>query len=158
MVNDMPQNRGKQFEGVIKKACERVEGVSIDRIHDQTNGYKNSSNICDFIAYKYPYEYYLECKSIHGHTFPLRNVTDNQRKGLLAKSQIHGVIAGVIIWFIDHDKTFFVPIQHIQDELDFGHTGLHIYNLDKQIWKKIEGTKKRIFFDYDMQSFFDGGW
>ena len=43
----MSFNRGKQFEKVIKEAFERVPGVSIDRLHDQTTGYVGSSNICD---------------------------------------------------------------------------------------------------------------
>ena len=43
----MAENRGKQFEGVIKEAFEKVPGVSIDRLHDQTNGFVGSSNICD---------------------------------------------------------------------------------------------------------------
>ena len=63
----MVENRGKQFENVIKTAFEKVDGVSIDRLHDQTTGFKGSSNICDFIVYKEPYEYYIECKSVHGN-------------------------------------------------------------------------------------------
>ena len=51
----MAQNRGKQFEDVIKQSFEKLEDVSIDRLHDQTTGYVGSSNICDFIVYRYPY-------------------------------------------------------------------------------------------------------
>lgn len=40
-------NRGKDFEKIIKEAFERVKGVSIDRLHDQMNGYACSYNICD---------------------------------------------------------------------------------------------------------------
>lgn len=43
----MSPNRGKQFENVIREAFERVPNVSIDRLHDQTNGFKGSQNICD---------------------------------------------------------------------------------------------------------------
>lgn len=43
----MAENRGKQFENVIREAFEKVPGVSIDRLHDQTNGFKGSQNICD---------------------------------------------------------------------------------------------------------------
>ena len=154
----MAQNRGKKFENIIQDACMKVKGVSVDRIHDQTNGFKNSSNICDFIMYKYPHQYYIECKTIHGNTFPLSNVSKKQREGMLEKSKIPGVIAGIILWFVDHDKTFFIPIQHIQDEMDLGFKSLNVRKLDKQIWKKIEGTKRRIFFDYDMDAFFNGGW
>ena len=46
----MATNRGKQFEEVIKEAFESIPDVSIDRLHDQTTGYRGSSNICDFIV------------------------------------------------------------------------------------------------------------
>lgn len=150
----MNQNRGKQFEEVIKKSFEKIPNVSVDRLHDQTTGYLGSKNICDFIVYKKPYEYYIECKSIHGNTFPLSNITDNQFNGLLEKSKIKGVSAGVIVWWVDKDVTRFIPIQMIdvlRNELgaksirfDFLHPDV-IY---------IHGKKKRVFFDYDMDSFF----
>ena len=47
----MAENRGKQFEEQIKKSFEKVKGVSVDRLHDQTTGYLGSTNICDFIVY-----------------------------------------------------------------------------------------------------------
>lgn len=43
----MAVNRGKQFEDVVREALEKVPGVSIDRLHDQTTGWKGSTNICD---------------------------------------------------------------------------------------------------------------
>ena len=110
----MSENRGKQFERVIREAFEKVPGVSIDRLHDQTNGFKGSQNICDFIVYKEPYEYYFECKSVHGRTLSIHsiphtgkdgkvcgfygNITDKQWGGLLEKSKIPGVFAGIICW------------------------------------------------------------
>lgn len=43
----MAYNRGKKFEDAIRESFEKVPGVSIDRIHDQTTGWKGSTNICD---------------------------------------------------------------------------------------------------------------
>lgn len=159
----MSVNRGKQFEDVIKKAFEKVEGVSIDRLHDQTTRYKGSTNICDFIVYKKPYQYYIECKSVHGNTLPFSNITDNQWNGMLEKSMIQGVKAGVICWWIDRDVTTYLPIQAlkiIRDEIgdksvswsatlvvsDKGHK-INLIELD--------GKKKKVFFDYDMNKFFE---
>ena len=68
------QNRGKDFENVIKKAFKRFSDVSIDRLHDQTTGYAGSSNICDFIVYKRPNQYYIECKSTGGKSLPLTRI------------------------------------------------------------------------------------
>ena len=145
-------NRGKQFEKVIQIAFERVPGVSIDRLHDQTTGYKGSQNIADFIVYKKPYELYLECKSVHGNTLPFSNITDTQWNGLFEKSKIEGVFAGIICWFIDKDITLFIPIEVLQickyrgwKSIRYDVNGYHTSI------KEIKGKKKRIFFDYDMQ-------
>lgn len=152
----MAVNRGKQFEDVIKSAFEQVEDVSIDRLHDQTTGYYGSKNICDFIVYKYPYQYYIECKSVHGNTLPLSNITDNQYNGMLEKSKIDGVHAGVMCWWVDKDVTKFIPIQSLQVIRDAGFKSIR-YDSDMvqgERLYKIDGMKKRVFFDYDMKEFF----
>jgi len=151
----VPVNRGKQFESVIKEAFEKVDGVSIDRLHDQTNGFAGSKNICDFIVYKKPYEYYIECKSVHGNTLPFSNITDRQWQGLLEKSQIEGVFAGIICWWIDLDETWFIPIWVIEDAKREGAKSVNLKHPHmKGYWTSIEGKKKRVFFEYDMKSFF----
>ena len=124
---------------------------------DQTTGFKGSQNICDFIVYREPYEYYFECKSVHGNTLPFSNITETQWNGLLEKSQIEGVFAGIICWWIDKDKTMFLPIQ-ILDDLkraneykSYRFDWFHWNGLQKTI--EIKGKKKRVFFDYDMEEF-----
>lgn len=156
----MTQNRGKQFEDVIRQAFEKIPDISIDRLHDQTNGFKGSQNICDFIVYREPYEYYFECKSVHGASLPFSNITDTQWNGLLEKSKIEGVFAGVICWWVDKDKTMFLPIQILND-LKYNHDyksyrfdWFHWNGLQKTI--EIKGKKKRVFFDYDMEEFLNG--
>ena len=155
----MVNNVGKKFENVIKEAFEKVEGVSIDRLHDQTTGFKGSQNIADFIVYKEPYEYYIECKSVHGNTLPLRNITETQWKGLFEKSKIEGVFAGVICWWIDKDVTRFIPIQLLQYMKECDKVKSYRYEFGGYEPKQynaieIKGKKKRVFFDYDMLDFF----
>ena len=152
----MSVNRGKKFESVIRSAFEKEYGVSVDRIHDQTNGFKNSTNICDFIVYKKPYEYYIECKSVHGNTLPFSNITEKQWKGLLEKSQIQGVIAGIVCWWVDLDETWFIPIWVIEDARStIGAKSINLKRPHMQgYWIPIKGKKKRVFFEYDMNSFF----
>ena len=133
----MPINRGKDFERRIKEAFEKVPEVSIDRIHDQTTKFKGSTNICDFIVYKKPYEYYIECKSVHGNTLPFSNITETQWKG------------------IDLDETWFIPIWVLEDaktvmnakSINLKHPYMIAY------WTRVMGKKKRVFFDYDMSNF-----
>ena len=73
------------------------------------SGFKHMSNISDLIFYKFPFICYGEIKSHKGNTFPLSNLTQYEK--LLAKKGIKGVRAGVILWFIDHDKVLWVPIE-----------------------------------------------
>lgn len=152
----MAENRGKKFETVIRESFEKVPNVSIDRLHDQTNGFRGSQNICDFIVYKEPYEYYFECKSVHGNILPFSNITETQWNGLLEKSQIEGVFAGVICWWIDKDVTKFIPIQALQICKYRGWKSIR-YDVNgyKGSIKEIKGKKKRVFFDYDMEEFFN---
>lgn len=159
----MAQNRGKQFESVIKEAFEKVDGVSIDRLHDQTTGFKGSQNICDFVVYKQPYEYYFECKSVHGNTLSIHgndpkhkygNITNTQWEGLFEKSKILGVFAGIICWWIDKDITLFLPIQILNQLRSVDNKSVR-YDIGEYIGNIIEikGKKKRVFFDYDMNQF-----
>lgn len=162
----MAVNRGKQFEDVIRESFEKVPGVSIDRLHDQTTHYKGSTNICDFIVYREPYEYYFECKSVHGNTLsiygndPKRkygSISNAQWEGLLEKSQIDGVTAGVICWWIDKDKTVFIPIQTLKLMKTVGIKSVRYDAIDDcdgdTDMIEIKGKKKRVFFEYDMENF-----
>lgn len=160
----MAVNRGKAFENIIKEAFQKIPGVSVDRIHDQMNGYAGSANISDFIIYKKPYEYYIECKTTHGNTFPFTNISDNQWRGLLEKSKIEGVKAGVIVWWCDKDVTKYIPIELLQVMRDAWNMKSVRYDyepFDKDTiiipyfdFITIQGKKKRIFWDYDMTTFF----
>jgi hypothetical protein len=151
-------NRGKDFEDEIKKSFEKVENCSVDRLHDQMSGYAGSSNICDFIIFRKPYQYYIECKACYGNTWNFHNLTKNQREGMLAKSPIDGVIAGVILWFIDHDKTVFIPIEAIDYHIARGDKSVNVKTMHREYGMNcidISGKKRRIFFDYDMKEFMD---
>lgn len=144
-------NRGKQFEEVVKDCFLAVPGVSIDRLHDQMTGFKGSTNVCDFIVYKEPNEFYFECKAVHGNTLPFSNITKNQWDGMLAKSKIPGVYAGVICWWVDRDVTLFVPIQKLQEYKESGFKSIRFDIFDNVGVYQVFGNKKRVFFDYDMQ-------
>ena len=161
----MKVNRGKEFEAQVEKAFQVIPDVSIDRIHDQTSGYKGSSNICDYIVYKWPNQYYIECKSCYGNTLSIHSnnpkhkygdITNKQWEGLLEKSTIKGVIAGYFVWFIDHDTTVFVSANGMNSVKLRGEKSLHINklkSLSESDWSMIPGKKKRVFFEYDMTEF-----
>lgn len=163
----MAKNRGKKFEDVVRASFEKVPGVSVVRLHDQTTGYQASSNHCDFIVYKKPYEYHIECKSVHGNTLSIHsnpkpdkkgvlhgfygNITDTQWEGLLEKSVIPGVVAGVMCWWVDKDVTLFIPIEELAYIRCRNKSFRYDWNTQYTI--NITGQKKRVFFDYDMEEF-----
>lgn len=166
----MSVNRGKAFESHIKKAFEKLSDVSIDRLFDPMVGYAGINNICDFIVYSYPYQYYIECKTVHGNTLSIHsvpkpdkngvlhgfygNITDTQWEGLAEKATIYGVVAGVICWWVDKDVTLFLDIRALECLRKSGYKSVR-YDNDK--WTNLifplTGTKQRVFFDYDMRNF-----
>lgn len=153
----MTVNRGKDFEKVIKESFEAVPNTSVDRLHDQMNGFAGSNNVCDFIVYHKPLIYYIECKSVHGNILPFSNITKNQWNGLLEKSKIDGVVAGIMCWWIDQDVTKFIPIKMLQLMKEAGAKSIRYDTIASNGYDAIDidGTKKRVFFEYDMQKFFN---
>lgn len=148
-------NRGKQFEQQIREAFEKVPGCSVDRLPDQMSGFAGSSNICDLIVYRYPNMFYLECKSCYGNTLNFSNISDKQWDGLLKKSEIPGCVAGVLVWFIDHDKTIFVSVRDLQFHKDRDFKSINVKHLEDDNWYflELEGKKKRVLFEYDAAKF-----
>lgn len=155
----MTVNRGKDFEEVVRDGFKSVSNTSVIRLPDPMAGYAGVKNICDFIVYNYPYQYLIECKSVHGNTLPFSNITDNQWKGMLEMSAHKGVVAGVMCWFNDHDKTVFIPIQCLEVYKQSGYKSINVKDLDSPPFVtdiiEVPGKKKRIMFDYDMAKFFD---
>lgn len=159
----MATNRGKQFEEVVKESFLKVPHTSVVRLPDPTNGYLGIRNISDFIVYNYPNQYFIECKSVHGNLLPFSNITENQWNGMLEMSNIKGIIAGVICWWVDKDITAFLPIQFLKEAKENHFVSLPSDYADKwildsysQVPLEIKGKKKRVFFDYDMEGFFNG--
>lgn len=151
----MGVNRGKQFEEQIKAGFITVPDLVIERLPDPQNGYAGVRNICDFFVYSFPFLMFLECKSCYGNRLPFSNITENQWNGLLEKSKYTGVIAGYMVWYIDHDMTVFIPAKALKILKDGGCKSIG-YNdeiISSDYCILVPGKKKRILFDYDMESF-----
>ena len=58
------------------------------------SGYLGSSNISDFICYKQPDLFLIECKERKGNTFP---IDFRQYDGLTQYADVEGVHAGVML-------------------------------------------------------------
>jgi len=159
----MSVNRGKQFEDIIQKAMEEVKDTVVVRLHDQTTGFAGSKNPCDYVVFHSPLFYAIECKSVHGNTLPFSNITDFQWQSLLEMSNYTNVVAGIICWWIDKDVTRFIPIQTLQELKSLGYKSVRYdagipdylnYTDSEYCMVEIDGKKKRVFFDYNMEQFF----
>lgn len=117
------------------------------------SGFKHMSNISDLIFYKFPFICYGEIKSHKGNTFPLSNLTQYEK--LLAKKGIKGVRAGVILWFIDHDKVLWVPIETFEKLRKEDKKSVNV-KMDYEEYNIIEipSQKRRVFLDSDYSILF----
>ena len=149
----MAVNRGKEFESRFKESLllEPLK-ISVDRFPDPAMGYAGIKNICDFVVYKHPTLYYFECKACHGTTLNFNTgISANQWEGLAEKSKIYGVIAGVVVWFVDYDITTFVRIQDLLQHKEDGKKSLNIKDIEQHNIRntKVPGKKLIKFFKYE---------
>lgn len=153
----MSTNKGKKFEGEIKEALIKA-GFSVTRLYDAMGGFYGVANHCDFIAYKFPFEFHIECKSTHNNTLNFKSgITETQWDGLTEKSNFKGCVAGIIIWFIEQEKTVFVPISTLNRFKQLGAKSISYDMLLKSSfpWFGIPGELKQIFFKYDANKLSD---
>lgn len=133
----------------------RIDGISCDRLYDQTGKYYGVRNISDLIVYKFPLMAYVEVKSHRGNTFPIENLTQYEK--LLEKKNIYGVNAGAIIWFIDHDRVWWVSIESFEQLKKDGAKSVNILKTNKEKYNifEVPSVKKRVYLDSDYSKLFD---
>lgn len=146
-------SRGKDFEAVVREAFERVPDTHVYRVPDQQTYRVGSKNPCDFLIYHKPVLYAIECKATNKPSLPFSNVTEFQWTELLKMSQVSGVVAGILCWFVNQDRTVFIPIQFLETLKQNGAKSIR-YDADDWAIIEIQGRKKRVFWDYDFKHFF----
>ena len=144
------KDRGKEFEYEVYKQFKAYPNVSIDRIPDQTMKYKKRTNVSDFIVFRSPKEYYVECKTVHGNRLPFKNITQFDK--LMEKVGIDGVCPGVLCWWVDKDVTKWLPINYLNCLKELGEKSIRF---DDKVGKVIPGRKKKVFFEYNLDRFFE---
>lgn len=145
----MAQSKGKEFEARFKQQfLASFPNSFILRLPDQVSGYKyTSSNICDFIGYAKGKLYLIECKTHLGASFPLSNLS--QYNKLLPYVGIPGVRVGVVLWLIDKDKIFYVPISTVIQMKIKNKKSISYKDIDKWRIMEIPSIKKVVFMDSD---------
>lgn len=154
------KNLGKAFEDKVREDIERA-GIYVLRLYDPPQGIKGIGNPCDFIVHRKGVTYMLECKSVHGNRIPIYstdedspygNVSKGQWEGMLHAQQ-HGIVAGLMVWWIDKDVTKFIPIRTANKLREEGNKSIK-YDVKGGGIVEVHGVKKRVYFDYDFDSFF----
>ena len=147
------KSRGKDFEGIVRLAFEKVPDTAVYRLHDDMSGFKGVKNPCDFFIYHKPVLYAIECKATNKPSLPFANISEYQWSELLKMSKISGVVAGIMCWFVNADITLFIPIQFLETLKQNGAKSIR-YDADDLAIIQIPGVKKRIFWNYDMSVLF----
>lgn len=145
----MKANYGKKFETQFKSDWKATfPGTFILRLKDNVSGFKgNAKNPCDFLCFPKDKLFMLETKSHYGNTFPFSDLT--QYEDLLSYRHCKNVIIGVIIWFIDHDRVIYVPLDTITQMMKDGCKSVNIRKLDGYNYIEIPSVKKRVLMTSD---------
>ena len=150
-------NQGKGFEAHVQQAFERVPQCVVHRLKDQIGKFKHVDNPCDFFFYYKPTLFCIECKSTIGASLSFTKIRkDEQIDQLHALCEKDGVVGGFMIWFKDKDETVFVKHSVVYDMYYDGKKSISlsgIRNLPEDSWCTIKGTKKRVYYEYDVRDF-----
>ena len=150
----MAINRGKEFENRLRQQFEKLPDTFVLRLYDVTMGYKNIDNPCDLMVYRNGTLNLFELKAIHGNTLNFKShIRENQWNSLVKYDLYPGINAGIIVWFIDLDKTFFIPGYDLQYAREVMCKKSFNATSDSNNVYEILGKKKRTFFDYDLDTF-----
>ena len=147
----MAVSKGKQFEAKIKEQLEALPDVLVERLYDVMNGYSKIKTPADFIVYKGDLLYYVECKSIHGPSIPLDNLTqlEELEKRCAKNPNVRGVF---LIWFVDKQITYCVDCKYVREQLKQGlkrFNYLTLLNTQDSGFCVLQGVYKRVYGVYD---------
>lgn len=134
----MAQNKGKKWEEKFKESwIECFPDTFIYRIPDQQSRHKGASkNPCDFLAFPNKDLYMIELKSHKGNTFPFDCF--KQYELLLEYKDIQNVKCCLIVWFIEHNKVIYVPIEEVEKMKSDDKKSINIKMLDTKEYNIIE--------------------
>lgn len=146
------------FKDAVLEISDEYE-IDIQRLYDTVN-MKFIVQPADFICYRYPNQIYVECKSTVSHSFAIYNQKQYER--LLEKSKKKGVVAGMLIWFIEDKRVFWVDVvwAKIFKETT-GAKSVSVTKLSDRANKEISGVFEidqkttRVNPKMDLRSFFD---
>lgn len=109
----------------------------IERIHDQTSGYKTvSQNISDYYAFLNQKLIYLECKETKQNTLNFTNFPQLDR--MLQYTEYENVLGYVVIWFRTKQRVVAVDVAEADKIRKDGHASIALSMLDKKLYNIID--------------------
>lgn len=128
--------------------------VQIDRVYDNVGGYVGVVSFCDFYSYTHPNMFYFELKSVTGKSLPFDNISDNQFVGLLARSNVFGIFAGLVIEFRDeaggNHRAFFLDIREAASLRACADRKSISLGQCERLGLELFGQKKRVRYMYNV--------
>lgn len=156
MSYSMARNKsaiGKEFEREFTSQCKTYSDIALFRLKDSAD-YRvkvATDNPCDFLLYYEPILVMLELKATQEKRLDFSKIRESQWKGLNEFSTVLGVFPGILVWFYKFDKTYFIPIEVLNNILNTGRKSITIDMCDELAIELI-GNKKRKFIKYDLIS------
>ncbi len=142
---------GKRFEGDFKTSFIGIENVSCDRIQDSQGHYRGAYTISDFMVYKYPTLYYFELKATKGKRLSFDHIRPGQWTGLLAKSAIYGVQAGIVVHYYSEDGCLGVYYYDIRHLVELKRQGDKSVSIEDLTGVELDYRLKRVRYKYDVE-------
>ena len=107
---------GKRWEKNFKDSM----GLECIRLYDPMSGFVGVYNPCDFIYYRYPYQFLFELKSVEAARLPIKlETTMRQIKSMVDLMKTgEGTLGGICVEFRSKKQAFFIPATVALDFLD----------------------------------------
>lgn len=147
-------NIGKDFEERVRIDFKRCfPNRLIYRLPDQQSGYAGggSSNPCDFFCFPPNQFWFIECKAHAGLSIPFTAIRQYDKMLEWEKKGYEQVHYGVVIWFYDHDKVYWVSLAEMKKMKADGEKSIGMRMLKDKLYNIVElpSVKLRKFMETD---------
>lgn len=156
---------GKLFERQFKLSCKKDPELFYYRMKDSPSAWgegENSilrftnDNICDLILFKTPVFFLIELKTHSGSSLPFSCIRKNQIDGLIDSSKYEKIVPGIICYFSDKSRCFFLHIQKLKELIDSNTRKSVPIKYFEEHGIEIPVKKLKVNFLVDVQGFVQG--
>lgn len=155
---------GQLFERQFKISCKKDNELFYYRMKDSPSAWgegENSilrftnDNICDLVLFKAPVLFLVELKTHSGSSLPFSCIRKNQIEGLLDSSKYKKILPGIICFFPDKSKCFFLHIKKLKELIDSNTRKSVPIKYFEEFGTEIKVKQLRVNFLFDVKSFVD---